>query len=94
MTITNRVALPAGSASERTESLRSCRPTEKGPGPDHNGTSHALYRLDASIRVDGSHSRAVADIVDNSVMAGATLWGARTRSWVLTWPSMHFAHIR
>jgi hypothetical protein len=22
------------------------------------------------------------------------LWGARTRPWVLTWPSMHFAHIR
>jgi FMN-dependent NADH-azoreductase len=31
---------------------------------DQNATSHVLYRLDASIRVEGSHSRAIADIVE------------------------------
>jgi hypothetical protein len=29
-----------------------------------NGMGHLLYRLDASIRVEGSHSRAIADIVE------------------------------
>ena len=29
-----------------------------------------------------------------SVPHGFCLWGARTRSWVLTWPSRRFAHIR
>jgi|GEM_PF-207601 len=29
-----------------------------------NATRHLLYRLDASIRVEGSHSRAIADIVE------------------------------
>jgi FMN-dependent NADH-azoreductase len=29
-----------------------------------NVTGHLLYRLDASIRVEGSHSRAIADIVE------------------------------
>ncbi len=31
---------------------------------DQHGTSHVLYRLDASIRVEGSQSRAIADIVE------------------------------
>jgi FMN-dependent NADH-azoreductase len=31
---------------------------------DHSATDHVLYRLDASIRVEGSHSRAIADIVE------------------------------
>ena len=31
---------------------------------DQNGTGHVLYRLDASICVEGSHSRAIADIVE------------------------------
>ncbi len=63
MTITNRITLTA-EPSERTESPRSLRLSETGPGSDHTGTSRVLYRLDASIRVEGSHSRAIADIVE------------------------------
>jgi FMN-dependent NADH-azoreductase len=37
--------------------------TTTGPSPTPV-TSHVLYRLDASIRVEGSHSRAIADIVE------------------------------
>jgi FMN-dependent NADH-azoreductase len=38
--------------------------TATTPASDRNGTGHLLYRLDASIRVEGSHSRAIADIVE------------------------------
>jgi FMN-dependent NADH-azoreductase len=33
-------------------------------GLDRDATSSVLYRLDASIRMEGSHSRAIADIVE------------------------------
>jgi FMN-dependent NADH-azoreductase len=31
---------------------------------DQSTTDHVLYRLDSSIRVEGSHSRAIADLVE------------------------------
>jgi FMN-dependent NADH-azoreductase len=37
---------------------------EQATRQDHAGARRSLYRLDASIRVDGSHSRAIADIVE------------------------------
>jgi hypothetical protein len=30
----------------------------------------------------------------NEPQPRTTVWGARTRPWVLTWPSLHFAHTR
>ncbi len=37
---------------------------DRTPASEQNGRGHLLYRLDASIRVEGSHSRAIADIVE------------------------------
>ncbi len=36
----------------------------------------SLYRLDASIRVEGSHSRAIADIVEQARRHGRELGAA------------------
>jgi hypothetical protein len=64
VTSTNGVAAPPGRASKRTAPGQRGHLPEQGQGWDSGGMGHGLYRLDASLRVEGSHSRAIADIVE------------------------------
>jgi FMN-dependent NADH-azoreductase len=64
MTSTNRVPSPPSAAPERTVPGSRGDLSEPGQASDRGELGRGLYRLDASIRLDGSHSRAIADIVE------------------------------